>query len=292
MGDLVTIQSSLMTRIADYFSDFMTLTVTPVVLLALTVAIGFILDQDWYAALAALGCLIVLTFPYPYFIGKHMESLRSTVTRFTEGRMELIHEVFSSIVAVKFYTWEPQFRNWVRTWRNGEAASMNRLNMSAFTLRSLEQITPLVTSLVAIFVHVIVSPLGVRVLTPSKAFSLIATLALSEKALADLWIAIKDFSEARVAFPRMDEFLALKEAIDAREFSTSGSPFVEVRGSFNWFDVEFDNTKLIETDDPRADRARIEVFAINDINVLFPFPLLSVFGRCKNDILIFLDCFA
>jgi hypothetical protein len=73
------------------------------VVIALYFQIGYV------SALSCLGTFMVLSIPYPFFITKHIESLREKISDATAKRIDSIGEVLTCIKAVKLYVWESKF---------------------------------------------------------------------------------------------------------------------------------------------------------------------------------------
>ena len=89
-----------------------------IVFLTSSAVVGLLWSIIGYvAALSGLAVILILMVPYPVFAGFRIEKQREDVSQVSDKRLTLVNEVLSSIKAVKLYSWENHFINWVPAFR-------------------------------------------------------------------------------------------------------------------------------------------------------------------------------
>ncbi|XP_050726965.1 ATP-binding cassette sub-family C member 4-like [Eriocheir sinensis] len=123
LGQLVNILSNDVSRFQNATPFFCYVWASP---LQLIVAIGILWSEIGPSCLVAL-LLFVTVLPFQGFSGHMLAKFRHAFSICSDKRIHLIHEVITSIRAIKMYTWEKLFIAVLKIARKNELASLRRL---------------------------------------------------------------------------------------------------------------------------------------------------------------------
>ena len=220
------------------------------VMVLLMLRIGFL------PALAGM-VIVVLTVPIQRKSAMIIGRLRRQMVSLTDSRVSLISEILQIIRAVKFYAWEDMLFARVSDIRALEVHKMWSYLVTSFTLRDVNQVSPVVTAAViftmlvfVVYRHSAGSEGGSNdQLSTTTTVTVLAYLNIVRFPLQLLGVTLKTLIDANVSVGRLNEFLTLevlstRDEFDDDKMNVENKPsIVFSNASFSWMTVENDNDK-------------------------------------------------
>ena len=121
--------------------------------------------------------------------------------------MKLTNEIFSNIKTIKMNGWEQFFANRLNKVRDKEIEYLRKSNMSEIFMYATMWLTPMAITISTFFMFMMFG----GILTPVKAFSIIATFYLLQNPMRELPLFIINYVEFNSSTKRIQDFLLSEE---------------------------------------------------------------------------------
>ncbi|KAF9120602.1 Multidrug resistance-associated protein 4 [Mortierella sp. 14UC] len=208
IGNIINLLSNDCNRVAESFVNFHFLWSSALEILVV-IALAFI--ELELAAVPAL-VILVLLFPVQYFLSLYTARVNAMATNSTTARIHIMSELLTAIKLIKFYAWEPYFRDRVTRVRAKEMGELRRGMYFKITSFALVFAAPVVTTLACICVYELSDNRGLAGKVPaSVVFTALSLFNTLRYPLIMLPIAVKTTLGALLSFERLDGFLSLPE---------------------------------------------------------------------------------
>ncbi|ORY95166.1 hypothetical protein BCR41DRAFT_375894 [Lobosporangium transversale] len=208
IGNIINLISNDCNRVAESFVNFHFLWSSALEILVV-IALAFLELQ--LAAIPALIILILL-FPVQYFLSLYTARVNAMTTNTTTARIHIMSELLTAIKLIKFYAWEPYFRDRVTRVRAKEMGELRRGMYLKITSFAVVFSAPVVTTLACMCVYELTDTRGARGdVKASVVFTILSIFNTLRYPLIMLPIAVKTTLGALLSFDRLDGFLGLPE---------------------------------------------------------------------------------
>ncbi|KAF9905921.1 hypothetical protein EC991_001162 [Linnemannia zychae] len=208
IGNIINLLSNDCNRVAESFVNFHFLWSSA---LEIIVVISLAFVELELAAVPAL-VILVLLFPVQYFLSFYTARINAMATNSTTARIHIMSELLTAIKLIKFYAWEPYFRDRVTRVRAKEMGELRRGMYLKITSFALVFAAPVVTTLACICVYELSDDRGLKGNVPaSVVFTALSLFNTLRYPLIMLPIAVKTTLGALLSFERLNGFLSLPE---------------------------------------------------------------------------------
>ncbi|POM71014.1 Multidrug resistance protein ABC Superfamily, partial [Phytophthora palmivora] len=203
-GEILTLMSVDTERVFTAMVQGPWLVMGPLAFVVSCVLIGFLLD--FYAALAGA---IVLTAVAVISIrqGDHIADLQRRLLQVIDERVKVTSETLQGIRVMKFYAWEDSLAQRVEKLRVREVSLLRKFHSYQVINTVMLFITPTFLSGATLGVYVLIR----HTITVVEAFTLVAMVNIARAPLNQLPQAVAGLSKAKIAYARIDAFLASSE---------------------------------------------------------------------------------
>ncbi|OWY96349.1 Multidrug resistance protein ABC transporter, partial [Phytophthora megakarya] len=203
-GEILTLMSVDTERVFTAMVQGPWLVMGPLAFVVSCVLIGFLFD--FYAALAGA---IVLTAVMVISIqqGDRIADLQRKLLRVIDERVKVTSETLQGIRVMKFYAWEDSLAQRVEKLRLKEVNLLRKFHSYQVINTVMLFITPIFLSGVTLGVYVLIR----HTITVVEAFTLVAMVNIARAPLNQLPQAVAGLSKAKIAYARIDAFLASGE---------------------------------------------------------------------------------
>ncbi|OWY93222.1 LOW QUALITY PROTEIN: Multidrug resistance protein ABC transporter [Phytophthora megakarya] len=203
-GEILTLMSVDTERVFTAMVQGPWLVMGPLAFVVSCVLIGFLFD--FYAALAGA---IVLTAVMVISIqqGDRIAELQRKLLRIIDERVKVTSETLQGIRVMKFYAWEDSLAQRVEKLRLKEVNLLRKFHSYQVINTVMLFITPTFLSGATLGVYVLVR----HTITVVEAFTLVAMVNIARAPLNQLPQAVAGLSKAKIAYARIDAFLASGE---------------------------------------------------------------------------------
>lgn len=184
--------------------------------LALAAVVYFLWQEIGVASLAGTG-LLVFIVPLNVMLGRLFSRFRHATAMATDTRVRTMNEILTGMRVTKMYAWENPFRSLVGEQRKTELASVRKTAyVRSFNLAFFGTNVVLLT-----FISLLVYELTGHTVTNVKAFTTVAFFSAARLPIAmNFPMGIQTFSELRVVFRRLQQFVLLQQS--SRNFQRDG----------------------------------------------------------------------
>ncbi|RAW37914.1 hypothetical protein PC110_g5817 [Phytophthora cactorum] len=203
-GEILTLMSVDTERVFTAMVQGPWLVMGPLAFVVSCVLIGFLFD--FYAALAGA---IVLTTVMVISVqqGDRIADLQKRLLRVIDERVKVTSETLQGIRVMKFYAWEESLAQRVENLRVKEVSLLRKFHSYQVINTVMLFITPTFLSGATLGVYVLIR----HTITVVEAFTLVAIVNISRAPLNQLPQAVAGLSKAKIAYARIDAFLASSE---------------------------------------------------------------------------------
>ncbi|KAH7042284.1 P-loop containing nucleoside triphosphate hydrolase protein [Linnemannia elongata] len=211
IGNIINLLSNDCNRVAESFVNFHFLWSSALEIIVV-IALAFV--ELKIAAVPAL-VILVLLFPVQYLLSFYTARANAMATNSTTARIHIMSELLTAIKLIKFYAWEPYFRDRVTRVRAKEMSELRRGMYLKITSFALVFAAPVVTTLACICVYELSDDRGLRGdVTSSVVFTSLSLFNTLRYPLIMLPIAVKTTLGALLSFERLNGFLSLPEEME------------------------------------------------------------------------------
>ncbi|GMF61673.1 unnamed protein product [Phytophthora fragariaefolia] len=203
-GEILTLMSVDTERVFTAMVQGPWLVMGPLAFVVSCVLIGFLFD--FYAALAGaavLTAVMVISIQQ----GDRIADLQRRLLQVIDERVKVTSETLQGIRVMKFYAWEDSLAQRVEKLRVREVSLLRKFHSYQVINTVMLFITPTFLSGATLGVYVLIR----HTITVVEAFTLVAMVNISRAALNQLPLAIGGLSKAKIAYTRIDNFLASSE---------------------------------------------------------------------------------
>ncbi|ETO63934.1 hypothetical protein F444_18435 [Phytophthora nicotianae P1976] len=203
-GEILTLMSVDTERVFTAMVQGPWLVMGPLAFVVSCMLIGFLLDV--YAALAGA---IVLTAVMVISVqqGDRIAELQRRLLRVIDERVKVTSETLQGIRVMKFYAWEESLAQRVEKLRVKEVGLLRKFHSYQVINTVMLFITPTFLSGVTLGVYLLIR----HTITVVEAFTLVAMVNIARAPLNQLPQAVAGLSKAKIAYARIDAFLASSE---------------------------------------------------------------------------------
>ncbi|KAG0003216.1 Multidrug resistance-associated protein 4 [Modicella reniformis] len=208
IGNIINLISNDCNRVAESFVNFHFVWSSAVEILVV-IALAFV--ELKLAALPALIILLLL-FPIQYILSLYAARANAMATSTTTARIHLMSELLTAIKLIKFYAWEPYFRDRVTRVRAKEMQELRHgmyLKIASF---GVVFTAPVLTTLACICAYELTGSRGSQgQIKAAVVFTILSIFNTLRYPLIMLPVAVKSTLGALLSFDRLDGFLSLPE---------------------------------------------------------------------------------
>ncbi|KAG7393123.1 hypothetical protein PHYPSEUDO_012459 [Phytophthora pseudosyringae] len=203
-GEVLTLMSVDTERVFTVMMESPWMVVGPVSFVISVVLVGFLFN--FTAAAGGAVTLAVISAVSVHF-GNAIARIQHDLLAVIDERVKVTSESLQGIRVMKFYAWEESLARRVETIRAKEMALLRKFHRYQVVNTVMLFLTPAFLSGVTLGIYVAVN----GTISVIDAFTLIAMVNISRTALIQLPVAIAAFSQARIAFARIDRYLSSDE---------------------------------------------------------------------------------
>ncbi|KAL6072198.1 hypothetical protein STEG23_017179, partial [Scotinomys teguina] len=173
-------------------------------ILQITLAIYFLWRELGPSVLAGVGVMILL-IPVNGVLATKNRKIQVQNMKYKDKRLKLMNEILSGIKILKYFAWEPSFRDQVYNLRNKELKNLLVYGQLQTLMIFFLQLTPILVSVVTFSVYVLVD--SNNVLTAEKAFTSITLFNILRFPLTVLPMVTSSMLQASVSVERLEKYL-------------------------------------------------------------------------------------
>ncbi|ETM37430.1 hypothetical protein L914_16016, partial [Phytophthora nicotianae] len=203
-GEVLTLMSVDTERVFTVMMESPWLVVGPVSFIISVVLVGFLFD--FYSAAGGAIALIVISI-ISVQLGNTIARIQHDLLTVIDERVKVTSESLQGIRVMKFYAWEESLALRVEKIRAKEITLLRKFHRYQVVNTVMLFLTPAFLSGVTLGICVAVND----TISVIDAFTLIAMVNICRTALIQLPVAISAFSQARIAFARIDLYLSSDE---------------------------------------------------------------------------------
>lgn len=228
-GEILTLMSVDGERVFNNMVQSPWLFMGPLSFIISAVVLGFLFNG--YASLCAIVVLLVV-MGISVTHGDRIAGVQHALLEIIDERVKVTSEALLGIRVMKFYAWEDSLARRVGGIRDKEVNLLRTFNFYQVLNTVMLFITPIFLSGATLGIYVLIS----HTISVVEAFTLIAMVNICRTSLNQLPQAIAALSKAKIAYNRIDAFLASDEFVSFGEPSPgadSGSVLIQ-NGRFEW----------------------------------------------------------
>ncbi|KAK1938127.1 ABC transporter C family member 3 [Phytophthora citrophthora] len=203
-GEILTLMSVDTERVFTAMVQGPWLVMGPLAFVVSCVLIGFLLD--FYAALAgAIVLTVIMVISMQQ--GDRIADLQKRLLKVIDERVKVTSETLQGIRVMKFYAWEESLAQRVEKLRVKEVTLLRKFHSYQVINTVMLFITPTFLSGATLGLYVLIR----HTITIVEAFTLVAMVNIARAPLNQLPQAVAGLSKAKIAYKRVDAFLATGE---------------------------------------------------------------------------------
>ncbi|KAF0691726.1 Aste57867_17102 [Aphanomyces stellatus] len=203
-GEVITMNSVDSERICFGFTVGLWTFISPVLLLAIFILLGF--QLDFVSALGG-GIAMAAFLLFGFLSGNTIGNLRRAILTLQAERVKLTNEVLQGIRVVKLYAWELPMQHQLHEIRLRELAFLKQYHALRIANVVLLMVAPVVSLAVSLMVFVARgSPL-----TTATAFTALALMNITRQPCGIFSLAVVGFTEAMASCHRLTKYLHADE---------------------------------------------------------------------------------
>nr|AAF61707.1 canalicular multispecific organic anion transporter cMOAT [Mus musculus] len=172
--------------------------------LQIALSIFFLWRELGPSILAGVG-LMVLLVPVNGVLATKIRKIQVQNMKNKDKRLKIMNEILSGIKILKYFAWEPSFKEQVNSIRKKELRNLLRFSQLQTILIFILHLTPTLVSVITFSVYVLVD--SQNVLNAEKAFTSITLFNILRFPLAMLPMVISSVIQASVSVDRLEQYL-------------------------------------------------------------------------------------
>lgn len=172
--------------------------------LQIALSIFFLWRELGPSVLAGVGVMILL-IPVNGVLASKSRKIQVQNMKFKDKRLKIMNEILSGIKILKYFAWEPSFKEQVDSLRKKELKNLLRFGQLQTLMIFTLQLTPVLVSVVTFSVYVLVD--SNNVLNAEKAFTSITLFNILRFPLTMLPMVISSMLQASVSVDRIEKYL-------------------------------------------------------------------------------------
>ncbi|KAK1940463.1 ABC transporter C family member 2 [Phytophthora citrophthora] len=229
-GEVLTLMSVDTERVFTVMMESPWMVVGPVSFLISVVLVGFLFD---FTSAAGGAVTLIVISTVSVLFGNNIARIQHDLLGVIDERVKVTSEALQGIRVMKFYAWEKSLAHRVEKIRAQEIELLRKFHLYQVVNTVMLFLTPAFLSGVTLGIYLALN----GTILVIDAFTLIAMVNICRTALIQLPVAIASFSQARIAFARIDHYLSSDE-YSGRLLESSANPglgSISVRGAdFEW----------------------------------------------------------
>ncbi|XP_005063617.1 canalicular multispecific organic anion transporter 1 [Mesocricetus auratus] len=172
--------------------------------LQIALSIFFLWRELGPSILAGVGVMILLT-PINAVLATKNRKIQVQNMKYKDKRLKIMNEILSGIKILKYFAWEPSFRDQVYGLRKKELKNLLIYGQLQTLMIFLLQLAPILVSVVTFSVYVLVD--SNNILDAEKAFTSITLFNVLRFPLTMLPMVISSILQASVSIERIEKYL-------------------------------------------------------------------------------------
>lgn len=172
--------------------------------LQIALSIFFLWRELGPSVLAGVG-LMLLLIPVNGILATKNRAIQVKNMKNKDKRLKIMNEILSGIKILKYFAWEPSFKNQVHNIRKKELKNLLAFGQMQSVMMFLLFLTPILVSVVTFSVYVLVD--SRNVLDAEKAFTSITLFNILRFPLSMLPMVISSLLQASVSIDRLEKYL-------------------------------------------------------------------------------------
>ncbi|XP_034367767.1 ATP-binding cassette sub-family C member 2 [Arvicanthis niloticus] len=172
--------------------------------LQISLSIFFLWRELGPSILAGVG-LMILLIPVNGVLAMKIRKIQVQNMKNKDKRLKIMNEILSGIKILKYFAWEPSFKEQVNGIRKKELKNLLRFGQLQAILIFILQLTPVLVSVITFSVYVLVD--SNNVLNAEKAFTSITLFNILRFPLSMLPMVISSILQASVSVDRLERYL-------------------------------------------------------------------------------------
>ncbi|XP_055108074.2 ATP-binding cassette sub-family C member 2 [Symphalangus syndactylus] len=172
--------------------------------LQIVLSIFFLWRELGPSVLAGVG-VMVLVIPINAILSTKSKTIQVKNMKNKDKRLKIMNEILSGIKILKYFAWEPSFRDQVQNLRKKELKNLLAFTQLQCVVIFVFQLTPVLVSVVTFSVYVLVD--SNNILDAQKAFTSITLFNILRFPLSMLPMMISSMLQASVSTKRLEKYL-------------------------------------------------------------------------------------
>ncbi|XP_057633187.1 ATP-binding cassette sub-family C member 2 [Chionomys nivalis] len=232
--NLMSVDAQKLMDVTNYFQ------LTWSTILQIVLSIFFLWRELGPSVLAGVGVMVLL-IPVNAVLATKNRKIQVKNMKYKDKRLKIMNEILSGIKILKYFAWEPSFRDQVLSLRKKELKNLVLYGQLQTVIVFILNLTPVLVSVITFAVYVVVD--SNNVLNAEKAFTSITLFNVLRFPLAMLPLVISSVLQASVSIERLEKYLG-GEDLDTsaiRHVSNFDKAVQFSEASFTW-DRDLDPT--------------------------------------------------
>ncbi|KAM5139214.1 ATP-binding cassette sub-family C member 2 [Callospermophilus lateralis] len=201
IGETVNLMSVDAQKLMDVFNYLHLLWST---VLQIVLSIFFLWSELGPSVLAGVGVMVLL-IPLNGFLAIKNRSIQFQNMKNKDRRLKIMNEILSGIKILKYFAWEPSFKDQVHNLRKKELKNLLFFGQLQSLMILILQVTPVLVSVITFAVYVLVD--SNNILDAEKAFTSITLFNILRFPLGMLPMVISSVLQATVSVSRLEKYL-------------------------------------------------------------------------------------
>ncbi|XP_041517852.1 ATP-binding cassette sub-family C member 2 [Microtus oregoni] len=232
--NLMSVDAQKLMDVTNYFQ------LTWSTILQIVLSIFFLWRELGPSVLAGVGVMVLL-IPVNAVLATKNRKIQVKNMKYKDKRLKIMNEILSGIKILKYFAWEPSFRDQVLSLRKKELKNLLLYGQLQTVVVFILHLTPVLVSVITFAVYVVVD--SNNILNAEKAFTSITLFNVLRFPLAMLPMVISSMLQASVSIERLEKYLG-GEDLDTsaiRHVSNFDKAVQFSEASFTW-DRDLDPT--------------------------------------------------
>ncbi|XP_005352384.1 canalicular multispecific organic anion transporter 1 [Microtus ochrogaster] len=232
--NLMSVDAQKLMDVTNYFQ------LTWSTVLQIVLSIFFLWRELGPSVLAGVGVMVLL-IPVNAVLATKNRMIQVKNMKYKDKRLKIMNEILSGIKILKYFAWEPSFRDQVLSLRKKELRNLLSYGQLQTVVVFILHLTPVLVSVITFAVYVMVD--SNNILNAEKAFTSITLFNVLRFPLAMLPMVISSMLQASVSIERLEKYLG-GEDLDTsaiRHVSNFDKAVQFSEASFTW-DRDLDPT--------------------------------------------------
>ncbi|KAI0803028.1 hypothetical protein BC629DRAFT_1491319 [Irpex lacteus] len=219
--------------------------------LQIGISIWFLYNILGWSAFVGMS-VIIISLPIPTRMASLIRAANVEKMKRTDGRVQLVTEIFNVIRMIKLFAWEPRMHEKLKEKREEELARQKKVKFLDLLYTNINRAVPILTMIVTFASYTLIMK---QQLTASRVFSAMSVFEILQSALNSVFGQIPTLIKAKVSLDRVNDFLTHTELLDQYTESEKTSDEVSARppvdpgvlgirqASFTWDNSVQENTE-------------------------------------------------